>query len=59
MADIVNLKAFRKQKARTEKEREAEANRLKFGRTKAEKKQTAAEADLAARNLDGHKLDDT
>lgn len=37
MADIVNLKAFRKDKARRRKQAEASANRTKFGLTKAEK----------------------
>jgi len=37
-ADIVNLRQFRKQKARSEKEKQADQNRLFFGRTKAEKK---------------------
>lgn len=36
-ADIVNLRQFRKQKARSEKEKQAEQNRLSFGRTKTEK----------------------
>lgn len=36
-ADIVNLRQFRKQKARSEKEKQADQNRLSFGRTKAEK----------------------
>jgi len=38
--DVVNLRQFRKQKARTEKDRLAEQNRISFGRTKAEKKLT-------------------
>jgi len=35
--DVVNLRQVRKQKARSEKERLAEQNRVAFGRTKAEK----------------------
>lgn len=35
--DVVNLRQFRKAKARDEKERRAEQNRISFGRTKAEK----------------------
>ena len=57
MAEIVNLKAARKAKARTAKEAEAEANRQKFGRTKAEKQVEAAKAALAAKALDAHKRD--
>lgn len=58
MAEIVNLRTFRKQKARSDKDSAAEANRLKFGRTKAEKQQVAAEKDRADKHIDGHKLDD-
>lgn len=39
-ADLVNLRQFRKRKAREEEEKAAEANRVEFGRTKAEKKLT-------------------
>lgn len=38
--DVVNLRQVRKQKARSEKERQAEQNRVAFGRTKAEKSLT-------------------
>jgi Domain of unknown function (DUF4169) len=58
MADIVNLKNFRKQKARAEKEDAAKLNREKFGQTKSEKKQSAAEKLLSAKTLDGHKRDE-
>ncbi|SKA33579.1 protein of unknown function [Enhydrobacter aerosaccus] len=37
MAEIVNLRRRRKERARHERENEAQANRLRFGRTKAEK----------------------
>jgi len=40
--DVVNLRQVRKQKARSEKERLAEQNRVAFGRTKAEKALTRA-----------------
>ncbi|MES5099682.1 DUF4169 family protein [Agrobacterium sp. BA1120] len=55
--DIVNLRQFRKQKARTDKEKQAEQNRLTFGRTKAEKNLTSALNDKATRVLDQGKLD--
>lgn len=35
--DVVNLRQVRKQRARAEKDRTAEQNRVSFGRTKAEK----------------------
>ncbi|WP_320200428.1 DUF4169 family protein [Agrobacterium sp. rho-13.3] len=55
--DVVNLRQFRKQKARTEKEKQAEQNRLTFGRTKTEKKLTSALNDKASKQLDQGKLD--
>lgn len=35
--EIVNLNKFRKAKEKAEQERQAEENRIKFGRTKAER----------------------
>ena len=55
--DIVNLRQFRKSKARAEKDAKAEENRVKFGRTKAEKQLQKAEKEKARRQLDGHKLE--
>jgi hypothetical protein len=57
MAEIVNLRQARKQKARTEKDTEAAANRAKFGRTKADKQVEAAQKAIEAARLDGHKRD--
>jgi hypothetical protein len=37
MAEVVNLRSFRKRKAREEKEASAQVNRAAFGRTKSEK----------------------
>ncbi len=58
MADIINLKNFRKQKARAEKEGNAAANREKFGQTKSTKRKTTAESALSDKLLDGHKRDE-
>ena len=55
--DVVNLRQFRKQKARSEKEKQAEQNRLSFGRTKSEKSLTTALNDKAERQFDQGKLD--
>lgn len=52
MADIVNLNKIRKQKARELKDNLAAENRVRFGRTKAEKARDAAEAADARRKLD-------
>lgn len=56
MAEIINLRQARKQKARAEAQKAAEQNRISFGRTKAERRLTEAERDKAARHIDGHKL---
>ena len=58
MAEIINLRQARKQKARAEKEARANENRIAFGRTKAEKNLSQAEQDLAKSRLDSHKRDD-
>jgi hypothetical protein len=55
-AEIVNLRQARKRKARAEKETAAEANRLRHGLPKPEKRRLKAEGDLAARRLEGHRL---
>lgn len=55
MAEIINLRMARKHKARADKEAQAAQNRITFGRTKAEKQQTAAEKALADKRIDGHK----
>jgi len=53
--DVVNLRQFKKQQARSEKDRQAEQNRISFGRTKAEKSLTRALNDKAEQALDqGH-----
>ncbi len=50
-ADIVNLNKARKKKARAEKDKRAQENRVRFGRTKAEREQ-----DEALRTLEANKL---
>ncbi len=58
MAEIVNLRRVRKDKARTAKDAGAAYNRARFGRGKAEKRATEAERDRAESGLDGKKLGD-
>jgi hypothetical protein len=58
MGDLVSLGKARKAKARAEKETLAEANRARFGRTKAEKAKDAIEKGRAQALLDGHRRDD-
>ncbi len=58
MAEIVNLNRARKAKARVDAAKQAEANRAKFGRTKAEREAEAAEQARRAALLDGAKRED-
>jgi len=53
MADIVNLRQFRKQKARTEAGKTADANRALFGRSKADKTRERDEKHAQDALLDG------
>lgn len=57
MADIINLKDRRKRKAREQKEADAAAKRLMFGRTKGEKQRGEIEKSATIRKLDGARLD--
>lgn len=57
MAEIVNLRNVRKQKARKAKAVQADQNRALFGRTKAEKLRQSAEKSASERHLAGHKKD--
>lgn len=57
MADIVNLNDRRKRKAREEREAEAAAKRMMFGRTKGEKKRDEIQKSAEIRKLDGAKRD--
>ncbi len=58
MGDVVNLRQARKQKERGDAEQTAQANRAKFGRTKAEKARDEKTAEHLARRVDQSKLDD-
>ena len=58
MGEIVNLNRWRKTKAKEDKARQAEVNRVAFGRTKAEKDAERKRADQIARELDGKRFDD-
>lgn len=57
-ADIVNLNTFRKKKAQTEKQRQAAANRQKFGLTKSDKRSLGKETERFENNLSGKEFDD-
>jgi len=53
MGDVVNLNRFRKRRARDDDERQAAENRVRFGRTKAEREKASRTADKAAKDLEG------
>jgi len=57
MAEIVSLNQYRKARQRAHAESEASANRVRHGRTKAEKQREAAERDLKATTQDGNRLE--
>ncbi|MBT5496144.1 MAG: DUF4169 family protein [Alphaproteobacteria bacterium] len=58
MGDVVNLREFRKGKARQEKSEKAAANRRKHGRTKAEVERDNRRRDEVKRSLDDKQIDD-
>jgi predicted TIM-barrel fold metal-dependent hydrolase len=57
MAEIVNLNRHRKQAARAQQERQAEANRVKFGRDRPARLREAEEETRRRALLDGARLD--
>ncbi len=57
MAEIINLREFRRKRERARARTEAAANRMRSGRTKAEKKNDSAEQQRLPRELDNKKLD--
>jgi hypothetical protein len=54
----VSLSKVRKARAKSERRAQADANAVKFGRTKAERELDQANAARTHRQLDGHKCDD-
>jgi hypothetical protein len=57
MAELINLRNARKQKAKAEKEKIAAANRVLHGTPKALRKLTAAKKNQADQRLSGHELE--
>lgn len=57
MSNVVNLRTVRKRKQRETKEQVAEDNRIRFGRTKAERLSTAAEKKNTENKLDAKRLE--
>ena len=57
MAEIVNLRRARKSKARNEREKVAEANRVHHGTPVSARKRADAERTITDRNLEQHRLE--
>ena len=57
MAEIVNLRRARKDKAKREREAEADVNRRLFGRTRGEKEADKDATARTVRTLDGKRLE--
>jgi uncharacterized protein DUF4169 len=57
MAEIVNLKDFRKARARAEADIKASENRARFGRSRDERGRQSVETQRARREHDGNKLE--
>lgn len=55
MTSPINLNKARKAKEKAGAEQRAKENRVKFGRTKAEKKLEAAKAEKQAKLTEGHR----
>ena len=57
MAEIVNLNKMRKAKARAEDESRAQANRVKYGRTKAQKENDRRAEERRAQSHRGKQIE--
>lgn len=58
MGEVLGLGRFRKARDRAEDKRRAEENRIRFGRTRAEREAVDKEEARAGRVLDAHRRDD-
>jgi len=57
MGDVINLKRFKKRNEKEQSAKQADANRARFGRTKAERALDGRRKDRAGDLLDQHLLD--
>lgn len=57
MAEVINLRTAKKQAARKAARAKGDENAAKFGQSKAERQLQKAQAEKAARDLDGHRRD--
>lgn len=56
MGDVINLKRFKKRLERDQSAKAADANRARFGRTKAERATDAKRTTRATELLDQHRI---
>lgn len=57
MADITNLRQFRKQKARDDKRRQGDANAARFGVSRGDRVAASAAVERDGRFLDQHRIE--
>jgi hypothetical protein len=57
MADLINLKRFKKRTEREQAAKQADANRTRFGRTKSERALDELRSNRADEFLDRHRID--
>lgn len=57
MGDLVNLKRFKKRTEREQSAKQAETNRVRFGRTKSERTLDEQRVNRANDLLDQHRID--
>jgi len=57
MGKVVNLNKFRKQKAKLEREKQADTNRRLHGRTKAERQRELLQKQQLTEKVDGARLE--
>jgi Domain of unknown function (DUF4169) len=55
--NVVNLKRFKKRGERAQSAKRADANRVRFGRTKSERARDAERAKRASDMLDRHRIE--
>ncbi|MDG4894026.1 DUF4169 family protein [Mesorhizobium sp. WSM4976] len=58
MGEVVNLRQARKQRARSEKERQASENRALHGRSKAERERDRLTSEKAEKFVAGHRREE-
>ena len=57
MNNILSFSKARKLKAKTDKKKRSEENRIKFGRTKAEKELSKTKTKKLGKKIDDHKIE--